>query len=181
MLPNQGFKFLAGVIISTWFVVSAYGGLPPAAQIIPTQFRLVAERNLGGTMVIQATKPNENFPANFVDQGIELNCTWQQNPAAAQVLEIMFQAPEDPMNDAQGIKEEPCGKNRHQGGLLICRKISLPWIGTGDGPDLVTYNISWVGAVPSGLVGVTVDHFYGDPSVAVGWIDAIIPALLANK
>jgi hypothetical protein len=173
--------FLALVFLTVINLCPAFAELPPASKLIPAGFQVISENNLGGSMIVQAIKPNVNFPQSFVDQGIHLNCTWMQNPAAQQVLSMLVQAPEEPMQDLQGQRDEPCGKRDFKGGVLSCRKITIPWIGLGQGPDLITYNISWLGADSTGLVGVTVDHFYGDQNTAINWIDAIIPKLLSEK
>jgi len=126
-------------------------------------------------MVIEATKPNENFPPAFVDQGITLNITWASNPMAGTTLEYLKAAPEDPPGEPMGVGlEEPCGKSLHRGGVLLCRKLTTPWVGLGEGPDLVTWNVSWAGASDTGILGVSVSFLYGDREAATGWIDGVI-------
>jgi len=170
--------FLIGLVFAL-LATMAPAQLPPAAKVLPAGFKLVDERNLGGTMIIQATKPNENFPKPHMDQGIKLEIMWQNNPAADQVMEILASQPEDPGGQLPGsaTRDEPCGKDRYRGGILKCRKSITPWIGGGTGPDLVTWDVSWAGKGPGGIVGVGVHFFTGSKETAMGWIDAIIPKI----
>jgi hypothetical protein len=159
------------------FSAAAFAQLPPGAEVVPAGFKLIGENNLGATVVIEAKKPNENFPKPHMDQGIKLRVTWSKNPLASQILNMLAQAPEDPAQRDPGSATEPCGKQRYRDGVLICRKITRPWIGAGSGPDLVTYRISWTGKNSTGLVGTEIDNFCGSKETAAGWIDSIIPKI----
>jgi len=151
------------------------GQLPPAAEVLPAGFQLVTERNLGGSMVIEATRPNAEFPAPHMDHGITLSVSWAMNPMAGAALEYLAAAPEDPADDAIGIgRDEPCGKTRHRGGVLTCRKLTTPWGGDGEGPDLITWSLSWAGATDTGLIGVSVSNLCGPRETGAGWIDRVI-------
>jgi hypothetical protein len=153
--------------------------LPPGAEVMPAGFKLVGERNLGGSIFIEGTKPNENFPKPHMDQGIKLEITWMNNPAADQILQMLAGQPEEPGGQSPGsaTREEPCGKKSYRGGILVCRKVITPWIGGGTGPDLVTWRIGWTGKGANGLVGVGINNFCGAKETAIGWIDAIIPKI----
>lgn len=166
------------VVLGLFFGIStaALAQLPPGAEALPAGFKLTQERNLGGSMIIGATKPNENFPKPHMDQGISLEISWMNQPMAAQVLEMAAAQPEDPAgrNPGSATREEPCGRKRYREGVLSCRKVITPWIGGGSGPDLVTWRIGWTGKGPTGLVGISINNFHGDKQIAMGWIDAII-------
>lgn len=170
---------------STCFAVSlmAAAHLPPAADVLPAGFKIEVERDLGGSMIIHARKPNENFPKPHMDQGIGLEISWMANPMADQVLEMLASQPEDPAGQNPGsvTREEPCGRTRYRGGVLTCRKVIIPWIGSGKGSDLVTWRIGWTGKAPGGLAGVGINNFYGSKETAMGWIDTIIPKITKEK
>ena len=158
---------------------SASAQLPPAADVVPAGFKVTGNQDLGGTKLITATKPNENFPKPHMDQGITLEITWQNNPAADMILGIMAQQPEEPAGRIPGsaTREEPCGIGRYRDGVLHCRKVIIPWIGAGSGPDLVTWRLGWTGKGGGGLVGVSINNFHGSKETAMAWIDAIIPKI----
>ena len=140
---------------------------------------MTGDLDLGGTKLIKATKPNENFPKPHMDQGITLEITWQNNPAADMILEMAAKQPEEPAGRIPGsaTREEPCGIERYRGGVLRCRKVIIPWIGAGSGPDLVTWRLGWTGKGGGGLVGVSINNFHGSKETAMAWIDAIIPKI----
>jgi len=167
---------LAGV----FYGVPVSAGLPPATEVVPPGFKVTAEQNLGGMMIIKAMKPNDNFPNHHMDVGISLECTWRQSPMPAQIVEIMAQAQDGPTDTSGGLRDESCGKSRHQGGALSCRKITNP-PDVGGGPELVTYNIGWVGATSNGVISVSISHVYGDRGTAIGWLDAIIQKIMAEE
>ncbi len=172
-------RLFPGLVVLFMFSAVALSQLPPGAEVMPAGFKLEGERNLGGSIIIRGTKPNENFPKPHMDQGIELEISWMNNPAADQVLQMLAGQPEDPGGQMPGsaTREEPCGKKRYRGGILTCRKVITPWIGGGAGPDLETWRIGWTGKGQSGLVGVGVNNFCGAKETAMAWIDAIIPKI----
>lgn len=162
------------------FPAAALAQLPPAADVIPAGFQVTLERDLGGTKVIEATKPNENFPGGFLDQGIALQITWQNNPAAEMIVKMLAQQPEEPAgrNPGSATREEPCGIQAYRDGVLVCRKVIMPYIGSGTGvPDLVTWRLGWTGKGQNGLVGVNINNFHGARETAMAWIDAVIPKI----
>ena len=173
------------VIASMLMLLSAaaYAQLPPAAEVVPAGFKVAENLDLGGTKLIKATKPNENFPKPHMDQGISLEITWQNNPAADMILEMAAKQPEEPAGRTPGsaTREEPCGIERYRNGVLNCRKVIIPWIGAGKGPDLMTWRLGWIGKGGGGLVGVGINNFHGSKETAMAWIDAIIPKIAKEK
>jgi hypothetical protein len=163
--------------------VAAYAQLPASSTVLPAGFKVETERNLGGSMIINAKKPNESFPKPHMDQGIGLEISWTRQPMAGQVLDMIAKQPEDParQNPGSATREEPCGRQPYRDGVLSCRKVITPWIGGGSGPDLVTWRIGWTGKGKDGLVGVGVNNLYGSKETAMGWIDAIIPKITNPK
>jgi hypothetical protein len=118
-----------------------------------------------------------------MDQGITLEITWQNNPMADMILEMMAKQPEDPSgrNPGSVTREEPCGIERYRDGVLGCRKVITPWIRGGNGPDLVTWRISWTGKGQGGLVGIGVNNFCGAKETVIAWIDGIIPKITKGE
>jgi hypothetical protein len=158
--------------------------LPPAAEILPPGFKVTAERNLGGSVIVSGTKANESFPKPHADQGITLEITWMNNPAVDRILEMLAGQPEEPAGQSPGsaTREEPCGQERYRGGVFKCRKVVIPWIGGGSGPDLVTWRIGWTGkGLKGGLVGVSVNNLYGSKAAALALIDTVIPKIAIAK
>ena len=41
----------------------------------------------------------------------------------------------------------------------------------------MTWDVSWAGKGPGGIVGVGVHFLYGSKETAMGWIDSIIPKI----
>ncbi len=162
---------------------TALAQLPPAAALLPAGFTVTGERNLGGSIFISATKPNENFPKPHMDQGISLEITWMASPMADMILDMAAKQPEDPARQIPGsaTREEPCGVVRYRDGVLKCRKVIIPWIGGGSGPDLMTWRIGWTGKWQDGLVGIGVNNFFGSKDAAMAWIDEIIPKITKSK
>ena len=159
--------------------IPVFAQLPPAAEVVPAGFKLMLEKDLGGTKLIEATKPNENFPKGFLDHGIKLQISWQANPAADMILSMLAQQPETAAETSPGtsILTEPCGKTSYRGGILVCQKVTMPYIGSGNADPLVTWRVGWTGKGQDGLVGVGVDFLYGAKEGAMAWIDAIIPKI----
>ena len=174
------------IIIGIAFLIgaaAAYAQIPPSAEVLPAGFKVETERNLGGSMINYAKKPNENLPKPHMDQGINLEITWTKQPMAEQVLSMLATQPEDPAgrNPGSATREEPCGRQPYRDGILSCRKVITPWIGGGSGPELVTWRIGWTGKGPDGLVGVGVNNLCGSKETAMGWIDSIIPKITKRK
>ena len=158
---------------------AALAQLPPAAEVVPAGFTLTEERDLGGAKLIEATKPNENFPKGFLDHGIKLQISWQSNPAADMILNMIAQQPQAATEVSPGtmISTEPCGKESYRGGILLCQKVTMPYIGSGTADPLVTWRVGWTGKGQDGLVSVGVDFLYGAKETAMAWIDAVIPKI----
>jgi hypothetical protein len=174
------FGACAGLLLPTVI----FAQLPPAAQVLPQGFKVAEEVNLGATLMIKGTKPNENFPKPHADPGIAIEIVWMNNPAVDQILEMAAGQPEDPAGRIPGsaTREEPCGNERYREGVRRCRKVITPWIGAGRGPDLVTWRIGWTGkGRQGGLVSVSVNNFFGPRETAFAWIDAIIPKISTAK
>jgi hypothetical protein len=178
---NMKLSLLAAALL---IVTPALAQLPPAATLLPTGFQLELERNLGGTFIIEAKKPNESFPKGHMDQGIKLGVTLSQMPMSQQMLDMLAGQPEEPARQNPGsvTRSEPCGKQRHNNGILICRKSITPHLGEGSAPDLVTLDVSWVGkSIKGGMLTVGVSRFVGSKESAVGLIDSVVQkALGAN-
>jgi len=153
--------------------------LPAAATLLPAGFTLKAEQNLGGTVLIDAVKPNEDVPKPHRDPRIELRISWQLNPMADMILDMSAKQPEEPTAQVPGsvTREEPCGISRHRDGVLTCRKVITPWVGSGKGPDLVTLRIGWMGKGQDGLVSISVNQFCGSKASAMAWVDTLIPKI----
>ncbi len=160
-----------------------FAQLPSAVSLLPAGFTLKGEQNLGGTLLIDAVKPNENFPKPHKDQGIELRIAWQRNPMANMILDMAAKTPEEPAAQLPGSlsREEPCGTRRHRDGVLTCRKVITPWAGSGKGPELMTWRLGWTGKGQDGLVTITVNRFHGAKETAVAWIDNLIPKVTQGK
>lgn len=156
---------------------AAIAQLPPAAELLPPGFKRVAEKDLGVSAFVQGRKPNAEVPRPHADPGVVLEVSWIRQAMPAQVVEQLARQPEDPPGRHPGsaTREEPCGKARHQGGVLSCRKVITPWAGGGSGPELVTWRIGWTGAGAGGVVSILVSNLAGSKDAAMAWIDAIIP------
>jgi hypothetical protein len=183
MMQKRLFEMTIVLIVFLAVSMAAYAQLPPASAVLPAGFKVETERNLGGAMIIEAKKPNENFPKPHMDQGIGLHINWTKQPMATQVLDMLAKQPEEPAGRSPGsaTREEPCGIQRYRDGVLICRKVIIPWIGGGSGPDLVTWRLSWTGKGPGGLINIEVNNFYGSKETAMSWIDSIIPKVSNPK
>ncbi len=182
IFKRQARMVFAGAVFLSLSMAAA-AQLPSSAEILPAGFKVTAERNLGGIMLITATKPNENFPKPHMDQGANLEISWQVSPMADMILEMAAKQPEDPAgrNPGSAAREEPCGVERHLEGVLKCRKVITPWIGGGSGPDLVTWRIGWTGKGQGGLVSVSLNNFFGAREAAIALIDTIIPKITKSK
>jgi hypothetical protein len=96
------------------------------------------------------------------------------------IVKMLAQQPEEPAgrNPGSATREEPCGIQAYRDGVLLCRKVIMPYIGSGTGvPDLVTWRISWTGKGQNGLIGININNFHGGKEAAMAWIDAIIPKI----
>lgn len=157
--------------------------LPPAATLLPPGFTLETERTFGPATIISAVKANENVPKPHQDYKIHLSIGSNGVSGSEERVEMMADGPEDPASKTPGsvTRDEPCGKERHRGGLLTCRKSITPWVGSGNAPDLIMLTVNWVVATPSGLVNVGVSNFVGAKATAVGWIDSIADKIIPKE
>jgi len=167
-------RFLTAALL---IVTPALAQLPPAATLLPTGFQLEFERDLGGTFVIEAKKPNESFPKGHMDQGIKLQVTLNQMPLSQQMLDMMADQPEEPaaQNPGSVTRSEPCGKQRHNNGILICSKSITPYLGAGSAPDLVTLKVGWIGkSAKGGMLTVEVSGFVGSKEAALALVNSVV-------
>jgi hypothetical protein len=155
--------------------------LPAAAEIVPPGFVVSSESDLGGAQFIEAKKKNESCPAPYENDTIQFKATWTANPMAQRTIDRLVAMPEDPADSSPTASSEPCGREGHEGGVLICRKATRTSMGAGEDPDRVTYSLGWVGATSTGLVGLEVTELCGGPSEARGWIDAAIAKVRAAR
>lgn len=176
-------RFPSSVVVALILAAGFHGAAPVGAQLpagetlIPAGFQLMDERDTGGTQFVQAKKSNDSYAKGWTDEGIELQITWSMNPMAGQIMGMMAQAPADPdKSDFMGT-DVSCGHEAHEGGILDCRMVTRPFQEMGDGEDLVTYHVRWMGASDTGLIGVEVSNLFGGPGAATAWIDAMIPKL----
>jgi hypothetical protein len=155
---------------------SADSKLPPAAKVVPAGFTVTGDQDLGATRVIEGTKPNVDVPKPHSDPGLTARCIWMSNPAAAQIVGMIEQQPEEPAAQSPGsaTREEPAGKSTYRDGVLTWRKVITPWIGSGHGPDLVTFRGAWIKALAGGYVTLEVDHFVGTKEGALALLDEMI-------
>jgi hypothetical protein len=150
---------------------------------VPAGFTLKAESSLCGTLLIDAVNPNEKFPKPHHAPGIVLRISWQSNSMEDMILDMLAKTPEEPAAQVPGSvsREEPSGISAYRKGVLTCRKVITPWVGSGEGPDLVTFRISWTGKGQDGPATNTVNQFHGSKESAIAWIDAIIPKIITPK
>jgi len=161
---------------------AAHAQLPPAAEILPPGFKVVEEINMAGIVSIRAAKPGEKTAKGDTDEGIKLEIGWQKQPMVDRIFEMMDSQPEAKAADnPMSGREEPCGKQRYRGGVLTCRKLITPWIGTGNAPDKVTLRLMWQGKDPEGLITITIRNFSGPKETAMGWMDTMIPKVAKAK
>jgi hypothetical protein len=172
---------LAGWIVCTTLCLTAESPVPPAAQALPPGFKVVGEFLQPNVSIIDGIKPNANFPKPHMDQGIQFRVSWSASPMARQSLELLAKQPEDPPSQVMGAtREEPGGKQTYRGGVLVWRRVIIPWIGGGTGPDLVTWRGSWAGAVSGGMLGLTLSNFAGSKEEALGLMEGVLARIAPN-
>lgn len=167
--------FAAVLVFCASLTLSAHAQLPPSSQLLPEGFQVVTEVNQANLVHIEAKKPNSNFPKPHMDQGIVLAINWNPNPGASRIVEMVARQPQDSSVETVGVtRDEPAGKVQHKGGVLEWRKIITPWVGSGDAPDLVTLNGSWIGVFSNGLLGISISNFAGSKEQALAMINRVI-------
>jgi hypothetical protein len=154
---------------------------PKAAQIVPPGFTVTIERTYGPAVVFEATKSNESCPKPHVSPEIAVTGGWQPNPLAAKSVEMMAGGPDDPPSAMGVTRDEPMGKERYRGGVIIWRKATTPWVGSGSGPALVTVSGAWAGAGPGLMLRAGVSRVCGSKETVRGWLDAMIDRLSTVK
>ncbi len=164
-------------------VATALAQVPPAATIFPAGFKIEADKQYGPAIMAEASKPNDDCPKAYADPGIRATYGWQPNPAADRLVAMMAKGAEEPAGRSMGItRTEPAGKSAYRGGVLTWRRAVTPWIGSGNAPDLVLIDGSWVGAVATGLLSVGVNRYCGTKESALAWIDGMLDkASVAKK
>jgi hypothetical protein len=149
---------------------------PPAGFKVIPKGSMDQMRAQGVADGIEAEKPHADWPNNCVlDPKLQLGYGWQLAPGGGQVIEMMAQAPEEPVSNQGGVRDEPAGKQRYLGGVLTWRKWTAQVIGTvASGcklKEMVTYNGKWAGYIGNKIVGVSVWHVYGDKATGQALID----------
>lgn len=167
--------FAAVLVFSASLTLSAHAQIPPASQFLPEGFQVVTEINRANLVHIEAKKSNSNFPKPHMDRGIVLAINWNPNPGATRILEMVASQPQDSSTEIVGVaRDEPVGKLQHKSGVLEWRKIITPWVGSGDAPDLVTLNGSWIGVFSDGLLGISISNFTGSKEQALIMMDSVL-------
>ncbi|MEN6559440.1 MAG: hypothetical protein ABFD52_01535 [Acidobacteriota bacterium] len=180
---------------------AAYAQLPPAAELLPAGFKVVQDLKNGPMTVIVAQKANEGLPQPWAHVNIELKYSvtkWvPDEDATAEDIEGMkelfeetmaqyLDAPQeaDKRQPGSPMRYELCGKERYQKGVLTCQRYIERYtggIGNEKVPDLVTYDLNWMGKSDAGSVAISIFHYGGARETALGWIDAIISRISAKK
>lgn len=180
---------------------AAYAQLPPAADLLPPGFNVVQQSNIGPMTVVAAQKPNEGLPQAWAHVKIELKYSvtkWAPDEdATAEDIEGMkelfeetmaqyLDAPQeaDKRQPGSPMRYELCGKERYRNGVLTCQRYIERYtggVGNEKVPDLVTYDLNWMGKSEAGSVAISIFHYSGTKETALGWIDAIVSRISAKK
>ncbi len=178
---------LAAVLVVPCATVPAWAGPPAgdqrvsAAQIVPPGFKVTMDTDIGAAFAFEATRPNDACPKPHQDPGILIRGGRTPNPAAAVVVDMMAEQPEDPASRMGMSRDEPLGRERYKGGVLSWRKSTIPWIGAGEGPDMVMISGEWAGPGEGTLLSLSVNRFCGSKEAARAWLDGMIDRLTAAK
>ena len=180
---------------------AAYAQLPPAADLLPPGFHVVQQSTIGPMTMVVTQKANEGVHQAWAHVKIELKysvTTWAPDAeATAEDIEGMkevfeetmaqyLEAPQeaDKRQPGSRMRYELCGKERYRKGVLTCERYIERYtggIGNEKVPDLVTYNLNWMGPSEAGSVAVSISHFSGAKETALGWIDSIVSRISAKK
>lgn len=180
---------------------AVYAQRPPAADLLPAGFKVVQESTIGPMTLMTARKANEGLPQPWAHVSIELKYSvtkWvPDEDATAEDIEGMkevfdetmaqyLEAPQEPdkRQPDSPMRYELCGKERYHGGVLTCQRYIeryMGGIGNEKIPDLVTYDLNWMGKSEAGSVGISILHFSGAKETALGWIDAIISRMSGKR
>jgi hypothetical protein len=153
---------------------------PPAASVFPPDFKIVGDHRFGEAVLGEATKANSACPKPHSDPQIRLTYSWQPNPVAAQMLDLLAKSPEDPPSTTSP-RTDPAGKGPHRGGVLTWHKTTVQWIGSGQNPDMILVDGTWVGVLGDGLLGVGVRGLCGSQAQAIAWIDSMVDKVYGKK
>jgi hypothetical protein len=179
-------------VIVLWICAVAGGLIPADAQTMlpppPPGFKAIADspsttamRDAGVMDLLEAEKPNDDWPGCIVDPKIAFKASWTKNPAAEQSVKMMLKMPEDPAAFSMGTKTEPAGKQPYKGGVLTWTKKTVVVAGTTStkcpGNQVIMYDGSWVGYANGKLLGVAVSNLYGKKEAGQAWFDPYIDKL----
>lgn len=161
--------------------ISGAGQLPPAEQSLPAGFQVSNTVSNGMQVGYQATK-SQTLPKCFdtLPQEIRLGWTWQKMPGAKQVIQMMAQAPEEPQSRMGATLTEPAGKEMLRGGALTWRKTTVPCIGIGEKPPLVTYDVQWIGPWNDGMLAVGVQNAIPREEIKP-WVEHVLASILGGS
>ncbi len=154
--------------------------LPAPERSLPAGFR-VSETVANGLQVgYQATK-SQTLPKCFdtLPQEIRLAWVWQKMPGAKQFIGMVVQAPEDPLSRTGMTVNEPAGKEPVRGGSLAWRKTTVPCMGIGETPPLVTYEAKWIGAWNEGMLTVVVENALNREEIKP-WVEQVLTSVLGG-
>lgn len=181
-MQGQWMRMTIASIAFIFVSAAARAQLPPAAELLPPGFKVVEERKMTGIVSIRAERPDEKSAKGDTVEGVKLEIGWQRQPMVDRIFEMMANQPEAKASEnPMSGREEPCGKQRYRGGVLTCRKLITPWIGTGNAPDKVTLRLMWQGKDPEGFITITIGNFSGPKETAMGWMDTMIPKVTKAK
>ncbi len=158
-----------------------YAQRPTAAQLVPAGFKITADKNFGQGYTFEGSKPNDSCPKAHMNPEVLVGGGWQPNPMASRSIEMMAASPEDPASRMGVTRDEPMGKERYRGGVLTWRKATIPWVGSGNAPDLVTVSGAWAGAGSGMLLRGYVNRVCGTKETVRAWLDPLIDQLLKVK
>jgi hypothetical protein len=156
------------------FGVAASAQPQPPVGKLPPGFKVETQSAGPGSVVMAAVKPNSAKAKLALDPDIHLVFTWQPNPAAAQIIDILAVAPEEPASGQGGVKTEPAGRTRLRGGVLTYTRRTTLQIGT-SAPPWVVYDGAWVAALDDGLLSIGVSNYAGAKEEILPLIEALIP------
>lgn len=174
-------RLLVGLPVAMLLAASsAAAQLPPPERSLPAGFRVTQTVANGLQVGYQATK-SQTLPKCFgvLPQEIRLGWVWQKMPGAKQFLQMVVQAPEEPTSRTGMTVVEPAGKEMVRGGSLTWRKTTVPCMGIGEKPPLVTYEAKWIGFWNDGMLTVNVENALGREAVKP-WVDQVLASILGG-
>ncbi len=155
---------------------------PPGFKVIADSPSTTAMRAAGVMDMLQAEKPNDDWPGCIVDPKVAFKASWTNSPGAEQNVKMMLKMPEEPPAFSMGTKTEPAGKQQYKGGALTWTKKTVMAAGTASakcpGNQVILYDGSWVGYSNGKLLGVAVTNLYGQKEAGQAWFDPYIDKLL---